>query len=172
MDHKPDLVWIGRFLRPHGLQGQIKTAINLPANLHPNILRELYTRQSQLPLVIESLNEFYDYWLIKLNGIETPEQAKALSNIEFSVDRQALGELPESEFYIDQLIGLEVRRSEDDQVVGMVTNMLNLSFQPVLEIEKPDSKRFMVPFVDRYVDRISIQEIKIWLKDLHLFEGF
>ena len=69
--------------------------------------------------------------------------AEALRGTELSVPRSALPPLGEGEYYHIDLIGLPCLA--DGEPVGTAVLIDDFGAGDVLEIEKPDGKRFMVP---------------------------
>ncbi len=69
--------------------------------------------------------------------------AEALRGTELSVPRSALPPLAEGEYYHIDLIGLPCLA--DGQPIGTAVMIDDFGAGDVLEIEKPDGKRFMVP---------------------------
>lgn len=70
--------------------------------------------------------------------------AEALRGTELTVPRSALPPLGEGEYYHVDLIGLPAF-STADEAVGRIVAVDNFGAGDVLEIERPDGKRFMVP---------------------------
>ena len=70
--------------------------------------------------------------------------AERMRGTELTVPRDALPSLGEGEYYHTDLIGLPVV-STDGQDLGRVVAVENFGAGDVLEIERPDGKRFMVP---------------------------
>lgn len=70
--------------------------------------------------------------------------AEALRGTELTVPRTALPPLDDGEYYHADLIGLAAV-AQDGAPIGTVVTVENFGAGDVLEIEKPDGKRFMVP---------------------------
>jgi 16S rRNA processing protein RimM len=70
--------------------------------------------------------------------------AEALRGTELTVARDALPPLGEGEYYHADLIGLPAV-AEGGAAIGTVVTVENFGAGDVIEIEKPDGKRFMVP---------------------------
>jgi 16S rRNA processing protein RimM len=70
--------------------------------------------------------------------------AEALRGTLLTLPRAALPPLGEGEYYHADLIGLSAV-SEADIVLGTVVAVENFGAGDILEIERPDGKRFMVP---------------------------
>lgn len=76
--------------------------------------------------------------------------AEALRGTILTVPRSALPPLAEGEYYHHDLLGLPCV-STDGQAVGKVVAVENFGAGDILEIAKPDGKRFMVPMNARAV---------------------
>lgn len=77
---------------------------------------------------------------------EVPDRSAAerLRGTELTVPRSALPPLPEGEYYHVDLIGLPAV-TQTGELVGRVALVENFGAGDVLEIERPDGARFMVP---------------------------
>ncbi len=77
---------------------------------------------------------------------EIPDRnaAERFRGTELVVPRSALPPLGEGEYYHADLIGLAAQ-AEDGTPIGTVATVENFGAGDVLEIEKPDGKRFMIP---------------------------
>lgn len=74
--------------------------------------------------------------------------AEALRGVELTVPRSALPPLEEGEYYHVDLIGLPCvldEKAESGDILGTIVLIENFGAGDVLEIEKADGKRFMVP---------------------------
>ncbi|RYD45041.1 MAG: 16S rRNA processing protein RimM [Sphingomonadales bacterium] len=76
--------------------------------------------------------------------------AEALRGTLLTVPRSALPPLGEGEYYHHDLLGLPCV-STDGSAVGEVVAIDNFGAGDILEIKKPDGKRFMVPMNDQAV---------------------
>ena len=77
---------------------------------------------------------------------EVPDRAaaEALRGTVLTVPRSALPPLGEGEYYLADLIGLAAV-SDAGEPLGTVIAVENFGAGDILEIERPDGKRFMVP---------------------------
>ena len=84
------------------------------------------------------------------NGIarfaEVPDRnaAERLRGLELTVPRSALPPLEEGEYYHADLLGLPCV-STKGEALGTVVAIDNFGAGDVIEVERPDAKRFMVP---------------------------
>lgn len=70
--------------------------------------------------------------------------AEAMRGTVLTVPRSSLPELGEGEYYHHDLIGLPCK-TDDGRDVGVIHTVENFGAGDILEIERPDGKRFMVP---------------------------
>jgi 16S rRNA processing protein RimM len=70
--------------------------------------------------------------------------AERARGVELTVSRSALPPLAEGEYYHHDLIGLPAR-SSNGEALGTVVLIENFGAGDILEIERPNGKRFMVP---------------------------
>lgn len=82
--------------------------------------------------------------IARFHGIADRNAAEALRGTELTVPRDALPPLAEGEYYHADLIGLPVVSTEGADL-GRVMAVENFGAGDVLEIERPNGKRFMVP---------------------------
>ena len=76
--------------------------------------------------------------------------AEALRGTTLTVPRSALPALDEGEYYHSDLLGLPVV-SDEGASIGTVCAVENFGASDVIEIEKSDGKRFMVPLTPQAV---------------------
>ncbi|MBA4764469.1 ribosome maturation factor RimM [Qipengyuania huizhouensis] len=76
--------------------------------------------------------------------------AEALRGTALTVPRSALPALEEGEFYHSDLLDLPVITDTGDEV-GRVCAVDNFGATDIVEIEKPDGKKFMVPLTEQAV---------------------
>ena len=86
--------------------------------------------------------------------------AEALRGTTLTVPRDTLPALDEGEYYHADLLGLPVV-TDTGEAVGSVCAVENFGATDILEIEKPDGRKFMVPLTEDAVpewdaDRVTI----------------
>jgi len=86
--------------------------------------------------------------------------AEALRGTVLTVPRSALPPLGEGEYYHHDLLGLACV-STDGAAVGEVVAIDNFGACDILEIQRPDGKRFMVPMNVRAVPSWNVDSVTI-----------
>lgn len=82
--------------------------------------------------------------IARLAGVADRTAAEALRGTALTVPRSALPPLGEGEYYYADLIGLPAV-STGSEALGVCVAVENFGAGDVIEIEKPDGERFMVP---------------------------
>lgn len=138
--------------RPHGLRGELRCR---PETDYPE--RFLETEQVELfsdscpprRIVLENARFHGDVLLVKLQGIESLEQAETLRGLWVGVTREELVELDEGEYYHFQLEGLEVY-DEDGLRLGRLVKVLENPAHPIYQIEG-EGTSWLVPAVPEFI---------------------
>jgi len=95
--------------------------------------------------------------VIAFEGVGDRDAAEALKGVELFVDRAALPQPDEDEFYHADLIGLEVRDSEG-RVLGKVSALHNFGASDVLEFSRTDGDSVHIAFTRETVPVINVTE--------------
>ena len=95
--------------------------------------------------------------VIAFEGVRDRDAAEALKGVELFVDRAALPQPDEDEFYHADLLGLEVRDSEG-RVLGKVSALHNFGASDVLEFSRTDGDSVHIAFTKETVPVINVTE--------------
>jgi 16S rRNA processing protein RimM len=110
-------------------------------------------------LTLKSLRPHKDGAIARFAEAADRNAAERLRGTVLTVAREALPALSEGEYYHGDLIGLPCI-STDGTAIGTCIAVENFGASDVLEIEKPDGKKFMVPMtveaVPEWGERIVI----------------
>lgn len=98
---------------------------------------------------------------MKVEGIDSPEDAKKLSGWEINTDRSKAAGLKSGEYYNIDLIGCKLVTG-DGREVGKVIRISDNSVSDILEVETDEGVR-LIPFMDRYVGKVDIADRTIEL---------
>ena len=96
----------------------------------------------------------------RFEGVSDRNSAEALRGTVLSVPRSALPPLAEGEFYHSDLLGLPAVSDAGDPL-GVVCVVENYGATDVIEIERPDGKRFMVPLTPVAVPEWNAEKLVV-----------
>lgn len=105
-----------------------------------------------------------------LEGIESVDDAAALRNVTLYASREDF-KLKKDEFFIADMIGLPVYDNDTNEVIGELSDVIKPGAQQIYVIKKGDGE-FMVPAVDEFVKKVSIDGTETDGIYIHLIEGF
>jgi 16S rRNA processing protein RimM len=91
---------------------------------------------------------------VKLEGIETREQAAALCGFEIGIRRDELPQLPEGEYYWDDLIGLDAS-SLDGERLGEIVEVRAAPAHPLLRVIDKNAGKTIERWVPLVRERIK-----------------
>jgi 16S rRNA processing protein RimM len=110
-------------------------------------------------LTLKSLRPGNNGTIARFVEVTDRNAAEAMRGTELTVPREALPPLAEGEYYHADLIGLPCVSTEGEDL-GKCVAVENFGAGDVIEIERPDAKRFMVPMkveaVPEWGERIVI----------------
>ncbi|MBA3660313.1 MAG: ribosome maturation factor RimM [Gammaproteobacteria bacterium] len=139
---------VGKIGSSHGTQGwlKIQTYTEFGASIldyHPWYLTN--TEQTARHLIeIEESRIQLNGILVKFKDIDSPEEAKRLTNQLVCVPQSQLPALPADEFYWSDLIGLQVINQQGERL-GIVTNLMETGANDVLIVK--DDKEHGIPYL-------------------------
>lgn len=93
--------------------------------------------------------------LLKLSGISSPEEARKLSRYQLYVKREDAIALLENEYYVPDLIGLDVI-SDKGEKLGVLTDVLNTAANDVYVVK--GEREILIPAVKEYVLSIDLSK--------------
>jgi 16S rRNA processing protein RimM len=121
-------------------------------------------------LQVEKARVLNHMGLIKFAGINTPEAAQTLRGQVVYMDRE-MDTLEEGEYYIQDLIGLEVFDAETGERYGTVTDYLETGANGVYVLNFRDGTEQMVPAIPDVVKLVDVENNRLEIIPLKgLFE--
>ncbi len=151
-----DRVIVGKFGAAHGIKGEVRlqSFTGDPAAIKRyGPLSDVKGRQ----FVLTSLRPVKgDLFVARVEGIMDRTSAEALVNVELFVDRAVLPAPEEDEFYLADLIGLDVRDSSGVRT-GTILNLLNFGGGDILEVvPEGGGETLLLPFTKEIVPEIDL----------------
>jgi 16S rRNA processing protein RimM len=150
-------VLLAAIIGAQGLKGEVKAKLFTAA---PDALPRygvLHTRDGRKLKITAFRPSKEGEAVIAFEDVRDRNQAEALKGTELFVDRAALPEADEDEFYHADLIGLEVRDSEG-RILGKVSALHNFGASDVLEFVRPDGDTVHIAFTKETVPVLNIAD--------------
>lgn len=147
---------IGRIRTSHGVRGDLKVESYSGETEHFINLKEVDLRYGsrQKSLAVERVRATAGHLLLKLAGVDTPEEARQLSGWEIVVERNAAAPLGDNEYYLSDLC--KCNAVKQGRRLGRILSVCEGGGGDMLEIEVPSGKRYFVPFRDEFVGKVDV----------------
>ena len=127
----------------HGIGGEVR--LKLFAQGLDSLKRHRVFHAGGRVLTLQSARPGSAGAIARFAEIADRSEAEALRGTLLTVPRAALPPLGEGEYYHADLIGLSCE-SEAGEALGLVVAVENFGAGDLLEIEKPDGRRALIPF--------------------------
>ena len=98
---------------------------------------------------------------IKFAEIYDPESAKKLAGATLFVPRSEAAPLKKGEYYISELLGCTLMH--EGKAMAKVVGFFDGPQAVLLEVEDGSNKRYLVPLLDQYIGKVSIEDKTIEL---------
>ena len=139
----------------HGVTGEVRLKLfTEDLNLYPEL------KAGGRELTLKSLRPGPNGAVARFAEVADRSAAEALRGTELTVPRSSLPPLQEGEYYHADLIGLPCI-STTGEALGKIVLIENFGASDVIEIERPDRARFMVPMRPEAVPEWNAERLLI-----------
>ena len=151
------LVLVGTVGRPHGIRGELRVFTDpLGEGVANASFVTLEQGKERQRFKVERRRERERFWVLKLAKIAHRDLAARWTGAAVYVERGDLPELDEGEFFIHDLLGLEVRDGQQ-KLLGQVVELFDSGAHDILVYQRSGSRRReMVPLLDEFVHEIDL----------------
>ena len=146
----------GKIINTHGIDGAVKLeswcdSPDILADLERVFIKEgnTYTQYDVLRASV-----FKQFVIAKLDGVKDIDTAQALVGTVIYAAREDF-ELGEGDYFIADLIGLDIIDADSGKVLGKLREVINRGASDIYVIDTPDGER-MMPAVEEFVDRVDL----------------
>jgi 16S rRNA processing protein RimM len=150
-------VLLAAVMGAQGLKGEVKAKLFTAAPDAMPRYGVLHTRDGRKLTITAFRPSKQGEAVIAFEGISDRNTAEALKGTELFVDRAALPQPEEDEFYHADLIGLEARDTEG-RVLGKVIALHNIGASDVIELARADGDSVHLAFTKETVPQIHVAE--------------
>lgn len=150
---------IGIITSTHGIRGEVKV---FPTTDNPQRFKklksvELDNGKHKAVFEIESVKFFKQFVILKFKGIDNINDVEKYRKFELYVDREHAVRLSKNEYFIADLIDLEVYDT-DDKLIGTISDVLQTGANDVYEVKL--SKDYVYEGQKVTVDTVLLPAIK------------
>lgn len=158
---------IGQIVSTHGVRGEVR--LNPWCN-GPEFVKRFKTLyrdgKGTSAFKVLSCRPNGNVSILKLEGIDTVEAAKALKNTVLYMKRADV-DLPEGEWFISELIGCDVIDAENSAVCyGTLTDVDPGAANDIWYVKTPDKGEVLIPAIKDVVIRCDVADNKVYIRPL------
>ncbi len=168
-----EYIAVGKIVAPFGVRGEMKmlSLTDFPERFTQDVDYYLYKQKRVKMVNIEGVKNRDKDMIIKLEGIETPEDAEIYRNALLKISKDDVVPLPKDHYYHYQLVGLSVS-TEEGVVLGKVTEIVETGSNDVYVVKSDQGKEILIPALKEVVRSVDLNKGSIVVRPLlGLLEG-
>lgn len=149
---------VGAVIKPHGIRGEIKVWPTTDDPYRFDELSEiiLVKGSSEKRIGISSVKHFKNIVILGLSGIDTVESAEALRGADLYVDREHAAPLSEGEYYIGDIIGMEVQ-DEVAHHLGTISDVIDTAANDVYVVKLAGRRDLLIPAIKQCIVNVDVE---------------
>lgn len=160
---------VGIISSTHGVRGEVKVFPTTDDVKRFKKLKKVYMDRAgeRTLLEIESVKFFKQFAILKFKGIDTLDEVQLYRNCELYVERKDAVPLKKDEYYIADLIGMEVF-TEDGTRFGCLKDVIETGANDVYVVESKEHGEVLIPAIKDCILQVDVEAQKMVI---HLLEG-
>ena len=154
-----DFLKIGVVTSPHGVHGEVRV---FPTTEDPDrfrILDEVILQNGSRREThrIRSVKNAKNMVILKLSGIESMNEAETYRGWELMIPRELGLPLEEDEYYIADLIGMDVL-TPDGKHLGVIRDVMQTGANDVYVVDSEEYGEILIPAIKACIIQVNIQD--------------
>jgi 16S rRNA processing protein RimM len=158
---------IGVFGRPHGVKGAVRLFLHNTDSSFLLSVKTIYIQKSQdlkpIPYSVLNIQQGSKFLILTLKNVRYKDEAELLKGSKLLLLRDSLPSVDEDEFYIADLIGMNVFCK--GALIGQIESSRPQGEIEVINVKGEDSE-VEIPLVDLFVEDLNIKAGKLVVKDI------
>lgn len=159
---------IGKIVNTQGIRGDVRVVPQTDDIKRFEKLKtmDIYRNNKKRTLTVEKIWYHKKFVIIKFEEIKTMNDAEEIKDYTIRISRDEAIELEEDEYFITDLIGIDVI-TEDDSKVGVVKDVLVTGANDVYVV-KTDGKDLLLPAIKQCILNIDMDKK---IMKVHIMKG-
>lgn len=156
---KTDYFRIGKISTTHGLEGNLKVHPTMDDPREILHIESLFfqTKEGYEEKLLDSIRLQKNEIVIKLHGIDDIETARRLIGTEVYIKREQYVELSKDEYYIPDLIGLQVL-TDEGKFLGIINDVIATGANDVYSVKREEGTDVLIPAIHECILSVDIEE--------------
>ncbi|WP_346895956.1 ribosome maturation factor RimM [Clostridium sp. UBA7503] len=161
-----ELMSVGQITKPHGVRGEVKV-LSLTDSLERfRGLDKVYIDDKEIKITSVKLQK--DRAILKIEGIDSIEEAELYRNKYLEVKREDAIKLPEGSYYVADLMDCYVYDT-DGEKLGKVYDVIATGSNDVYWVKSEGKEDVLVPALKTIVEEVDIENNKIVIKPVKVW---
>ncbi len=157
-----DMLQVGIISSTHGIKGEVKV---FPTTDDVNRFKKLkevilVTKKETKTLEIEGVKFFKKFAILKFKGIDSIESVMEYKGDGLYVTRENAVKLKENEYFISDLIDLQVFL-ENGELLGILKEVMLTGANDVYVVEMKNKKEVLIPAIKQCILSVEIENKKM-----------
>ncbi|HZZ31522.1 MAG TPA: ribosome maturation factor RimM [Phenylobacterium sp.] len=157
MPERPDLLLVCRVAGAFGVRGEVRITSFTAEPLALVDYRTLLREDGSPGLTLVGGRVAKGGVVARAQEVTTRDEAEALRGLKLYIPRASLPEPDEDEFYVADLVGIEVRSLEGD-VLGRVRSVRDFGAGDLLEVDPAAGESWWLPFTREAVPEVRMAD--------------
>ena len=154
-----DLLKVGVLTTTHGIRGEVKVYPTTDADRFLDLEYVLLdTGREKRKLEIENVKYFKNLVILKFRGIDNINDIEMYKKRELWIPREEAQELEEDEYYIADLIGMDVVL-EDGSKFGTLKDVMETGANDVYVVEQNGASQLLLPAIKDCIRDIDMEQM-------------
>lgn len=164
-----DLLRVGVIANTHGIRGEVKVFPTTDEKERFKDLKKviLDMGKEQKVLEIQSVRFFKNLVILKFKGIDNINDIEMYKGKDLLVTREDAVPLEEGEYFIADLLDLDVY-SDEDEKIGVLYDVMQTGANDVYVVKTEEGKEILLPAIDECILDIDLEEKRM---TVHIMEG-
>ena len=164
-----DLLRVGVIANTHGIRGEVKVFTTTDEKERFKDLKKviLDMGKEQRVLEIQSVRFFKNLVILKFKGIDNINDIEMYKGKDLLVTREDAVPLEEGEYFIADLLDLDVY-SDEDEKIGVLYDVMQTGANDVYVVKTEEGKEILLPAIDECILDINLEESRM---TVHIMEG-
>lgn len=164
-----DYLQVGVITSTHGIRGEVKV---FPTTDDPKRFETLKNvvldaGRTQLALEIENVKYFKQFVILKFKGINNINDIEKYTKMPLLVSREDAVELEEDEYFIADMIGMDVI-TDEGEVFGTLKDVMETGANDVYIIDSEKHGEVLIPAIKECILDVNVESNKM---TIHLMDG-
>lgn len=164
-----NLFRVGVIANTHGIRGEVKVYPTTDNTDRFNDLKNVIvdTGREHINLEVQGVKYFKNMVILKFKGIDNINEVEKYKGKDLLVTRENAVPLEENEYYIADLIDMEVY-DEDGKRLGILNDVMQTGANDVYVIILENERELLLPNIDQCILEVNIEENRM---TVHVLEG-